>query len=98
MSEESVKYEQLAKPEKMWSELADNEKLERMHGVVQILSERIYRAESVIHELSGHRHGADGVVLSPFKNRRLGDRDEHPVVSLPIRSRYDYKEDRDPWF
>lgn len=52
--------------EKMWNELTDSEKIERMHEVMYHLKAQICRMQEEADRLERHEHGHSGGVLVPF--------------------------------
>lgn len=59
-----------AKREKMWAELTDAEKIERMRDQVKQLARLVQRHDSGIYQMQEHRHGNDGELLVPLNSRR----------------------------
>lgn len=51
---------------KEWDELTDSEKIERMHGVVRDLRNKVNAIETNFFALSHHQHGPLGDVVGPI--------------------------------
>ena len=54
---------QSAKREKYWSELKQEEKLERMRGIVKMLSSEIERFQRLIWKIEKHKHNKEGLPI-----------------------------------